>query len=204
MKNEKANAFGWTLVIIFLILATGYYIISNDFFFRSKFIQTAENIDKGINDIKYNAHTLSCPEKILPEKITIYEAEGWAGSVESLEYRYVILSNWKDGTDLYVDRDPMSPMTPYLNMFGPDCRKGKNEGENINYMYCDGLSYNNSVQQISTDGTIGKTSKEVYSISLELSPIEEEEWAVRGEGDNINRLKIYGNYTIVSSRCIER
>lgn len=76
-----------------------------------------------------------------------------------------------------------------------DCVKGSNKGENINYLYCKDLVYEQG-PLIDKEGFI-KSIKTNYTIDLILKPINEELYTKA----IINSPKTYRNYSVISASC---
>jgi hypothetical protein len=96
----------------------------------------------------------ACPEGIIPERFNINHVNNnW-----NIAYR----NNW-----LFPDIQNPSILGDGTEVGNTGiCSLGKNEGENVNYLYCNKISYRNT--PIISDGTIGKLVK--LNIDLVLDP----------------------------------
>lgn len=104
---------------------------------------------------KFPSLTISCQENIIPERMLISCSNG--------ANCHTIGGNWGS---LWDDGTPVG-LVGGATWDGKDRpHMGSFEGENKNYFYAYGLSYENT--PISSDGTIGKTKK--YTIDLILDP----------------------------------
>jgi len=169
--------------------------------------------------IKINIRDSYCKENIIPERILI--DEGIATTNQYAQNTLDFVGTWKDGIAIGGNDDGWGLTTA----FSSSCHRGGNEGENINYTYCDNLHYYKSTQKISKEGIIGEKVEKKYAISLILKP--EGSWVytdtvnlmsnkyypagngyirIAGEvsivkDDWFNQYNIYRNYSIVSYGC---
>jgi len=184
-------------------------------------------IKTSINNINLGKN--SCPEGIIPEKITLIEGtidNYWSHYSGKREYKLYsgdkeIVSTWDDGSKIIVP-DPL-----YFKNY---CRKGESIGENKNHYYCSNLKYDNLFEEIDKEGNIIKKNHIQYIVNFELKslgeivfieekrkliPLEEvgkprlnitgEAWAAEDKPESLVTAEyffpIYANYSVVSSSC---
>ncbi|GBE19645.1 MAG TPA: hypothetical protein ENG87_02275 [Candidatus Pacearchaeota archaeon] len=121
-----------------------------------------------------------CPSDIIPTFLSTEDYDSW------------------DGTGLYwYDGTPMSKYREYTHTPALDlCRKGKFEGENINYFYCNNLIYDKSETEISEEGKIGKTITTRYVINLEVKKYKDME-----KDAGIYGIQKWVEYQVTNSLC---
>jgi len=81
---------------------------------------------------------------------SILENDPWRATINSPE--------WKDGIEIGG--------IPRYSDFKQICRLGSKKGENINYRYCEGLTYFKNIQKTSENGQINGYDKNNYTITL--------------------------------------
>ena len=198
--NEKV----WIVVgIAFLVILSAYIYAYDLWGIRSVTDNISQKMEKKQAELTEKKNTLDCPEEIIPEKMVLFEAEGTAGNSESLSYRYKLKNDWKDGTAITYYLDEMGFFDAASKSLRPDCNKGNQQGENVNYLYCRNLVYEIEDTEIKKGGIVGETKNTEYKISLTLEPIENEEWFERSPRDE-NHVYIYGNYSVISSTCVKK
>ena len=202
----------WIIIgIVVLIFFVGYLILNNSSFEEQSYTESSNMGEPAISaDTRLSAN--SCPKEILPDKIILLNAEGFVMSKKPIEVYYttgkgvgiennykIINSQWKDGTPLTIFYDGYNVVT----MADPDCRKGNNQGENINYFYCKTLVYASEKKDIDNSGNILKIENTTYHVDIVLNPLEGEDWLESNQviGGDLH-VKFYANYSIVSSKCI--
>ena len=97
---------------------------------------------------------------------------------------------WSDGERMTIY--PPRASGEIISFSKSHCIKGSEEGQNINYYYCN-VGYSKTTTDISGEGEIGKTTTISYNIKLTL---EEKEHLRTIRGTSIDR------YNIISSTCI--
>ena len=195
----------WVFVFIVGSLIVSFLIYPQTFeSFKSNIKGITGNVVGNVEEIKEDLADKICPENIIPEKITLHEAEGTAGNPESLYYFWAIYNtNWEDETEIKrYEGETIDFFRAIDDSFGIKCRKGSEEGENTNYFYCDNLLYSPSKTKVNSEGVIESSEKSNYKINLVLEPIENEEWYIRKTIDK-NRVDIYGNYSVIGSFCLK-
>jgi hypothetical protein len=110
-----------------------------------------------------------CKENIIPEYLLV-----WTKYTDNHISEQIITSDWKDGTEI------VSPK--YYGNLNLICKIGSRTGENINYRYCNGLSYYNPIQKISDTGEIQEYEKNNYAINLTI------------EKDSYKKEQLQGGY----------
>lgn len=169
--------------IWFVILIIAGILFISYSFFGFDIIGKIKEIPSKISGSYTEITTLNddyCADNIIPEEVIfIY---GTHDSYRYYSYDY-LTSSWKDGTTIDIFGDS-------VDKFFYKCRNGEKEGENNNYLYCDGLKYSKTV--ISEDGTIGDTK--TYQINLILNKTRTEE---------LNKLQIKQTYKIIDYTCFK-
>jgi len=123
----------------------------------------------------------SCPDGVIPERFYLnHYNSAWDINVKDYFNPTEYETKWEDGT--LIPRET--------------CRLGKEDGENVNYLYCLNLPYSNT--PINPDGTIGK--KINLYIDLVLNP--NDNTIVEQDFSNIGRIIInISSIKIVDYRC---
>lgn len=190
-KKENLNTIVTILIIIILIsFVWGYNLLG---------IRTTinEGIDK-IQDLSLSSNVkITCPQGIIPQEIDLLEYEGSLWGYEEWGNGQIYAywpPSWLDGQKMTIY--PLSPKgTPgeVSDLTKSYCVKGSNEGQNINYYYCD-VGYSKTITDISEEGSIGETKTISYNIKLIL---EKQEHLKEIKKVSIDR------YEIISSECLK-
>ena len=190
MKKKNYKWF-WVLGVVVLISIVYIYDVGE--------IKTS--ISEEIKQIQENANIkemtggimdYECPKEIIPE--TFYMDNRFLsvitnGTETYTNYpeRVIYLDGfyWKDGVK--SDTSYWEGTNRYFN-----CHKGQYEGENINYIYCENLSYSKYTTPISEKGIIGETETFSYSIDLIM------------EEESVRNIKTFsrGNVPFSTNRVI--
>lgn len=177
-------------ILIFLMLL-GYFWALDFWGVRTAVQEGIEGIKEKQKQEEIEINTIECSKEIIPNKLEIYEGEGFSYEERSwIQYR-IMDEVWADDT-LILGKDE----TLYS-----DCRKGNEQDENINYLYCSNLYYNKKTTKISEEGIIGKQEVISYLIKLILKPKEQLVEKPFFEGDNFKRF--YRDYEVISATCIK-
>ena len=182
------------IVIIFIIFGLiyvwNYYLSPNSYgYFERNFLNYEEKPDTSSQGNK-----VKCPEEIIPEEfilnpeLTNFETFETSGRLQVRSLN--TLFKWKDGQNLHLD-----------------CHHGQYEGENINLVYCNDLSYSKTTTPIYESGIVGKTETISYVVDLVLKEksVEILELDMVGVGTDWTKPYIVEypitTYEIISSEC---
>ena len=135
-----------------------------------------------------------CKDNIIPEYLLVHTELGWKTLTSGLKDNPYVVNlyppKWKDGTEMVVG---------YYGDLDNVCRVGSRTGENVNYLYCDSLSYSNTTQKLSDTGQIQGYETRAYHINL---TIEKEPY----KKEQLQLQRSYGGgyflyYKVVDSKC---
>lgn len=136
-----------------------------------------------------------CPDEIVPETMELTQDlrtyETYISKGEEL-YSKNTYGRWKDGQKMLLFRH-MSAVGPNMYNF---CHQGYQEGENVNLVYCNEVTYNKVETLISEEGIVGKTKVTNYLVDFILEKGEQ-----IGVYYNIDGEQIASKYKIISAIC---
>jgi len=160
-KSNKKFLIG--IIVIILLAFIFAYDVAN--------IKTS--VQEGIVKIKSGSTTLNsknagfisnyCEENIIPNNFTFYKEQIISGvNEEALKSGVLQLLDpvWKDNRPIGKSPEGIPFMNPY------NCKRGENEGENINYLYCKNVGYSNQDKKMDSEGNILKIENINYRIDL--------------------------------------
>ena len=178
--NKHGTSFGQIILWLFLFVV-GSLIVSA--ILNPSTMTSIKNNVASIQPALASSNAKICPSNIIPERFAVSVSAGInspplviPGSITVNYY-----TSWEDGTAIEIDASRYHGDS----LLARECHSGSSEGENVNYVYCDNLLYNNN--PVSSDGTIGE--KISYRISLVL------------DSKDTNWNGINANMKIVSASC---
>lgn len=196
---------------ICVVIALLWYLVSTNLFFHDLAVSGASKLDNFFASIKNKANTNECPKEIIPDKLVLLNAQGDVMSQKALDdyfnsgegvgisdWHKIVTYSWKDGTALSIWSNP----NDIFSNAPPDCHKGSQEGENVNYCYTKPLIYSSETKNVDSQGNINGIKTINYHIELALNPLTNEEWVESsnlGQGESF--VHIYQNYSVVSAKC---
>lgn len=190
---EFKDIFLWLIVFIVGSLIVSFIIYPQSFqSFKLNIKRITGNVIDKIEEtkenLKENVADKTCPANIIPEKLILYEEKG------------IVDGKWKDGTEI-VRYESTSDISRFIDdtVYGITCARGNEEGENINYFYCDNLLYSPAKTGVNDEGVLESTGKMDYKINLVLESIEDEKWETNHPASGY--VKKFGNYSVIDSSC---
>jgi len=164
MKNKKGMSSWAGVLIVVGIIILLIFVINPDVSetLKGNSLESSEN---GGSLIQKVFDEIECPEGIIPDNITFYKNQMISGiDEEKMKTTGLFLLDpvWKDGTPFGMP----SGLT-YLG-FETDyyCHRGSGAGENINYFYCNDLTYSKEIKDIDPKGNILRIENKKYKIDL--------------------------------------
>lgn len=141
-----------------------------------------------------------CEENIIPSNFTFHDEQIISGiDEEALASGIIYLKEpvWKDGTKF--TEPPAGTPNPY------NCHSGKSEGENVNYLYCNGVGYQKEIKDIDAKGNVLKVEQRNYIVDLVIdmeNPLGERDLTrIDSYGFERNKEKLTFN-RVVSYKCM--
>ena len=158
-RRKKFPVWLIIIVIIILIAIVYAYDIGGLKTSTNKILNNINLSSSSSYSNSFRLNTKNCPSDIIPDKITIieYPVRDFIGS-------------WKDGTPINEYKSPDDYSIDILTIFNKQCHQGNNQGENINYFYCNNLFYSKNIQKINSNGDIISKYDNNYTINIILEP----------------------------------
>lgn len=161
------------IIVIAIIVVSAY---------DTKDIKT--KIKDSIKDIEFSKSSSAvkissnyCEENIVPDNFTMYTnpkpmtmgdnkpqiiSDIDRGAYQRVGALWLQDPVWKDGTKFGDSTSGSQFTNPY------DCRMGKSEGENTNYLYCFNIGYSKEVKEIDSDGNILNINNYEYRVDITI------------------------------------
>lgn len=126
---------------------------------------------------------------------------------------YYIKQKWADNSEIgFYNEEGTIPSA--LNYANDNCIVGSNEGENINYLYCQPFTYSNTKTKIADEGTIEEKENINYKITLilERKPLDveleytcalQDMWLAECPIESRHLTNIITKHKIISAECEE-
>jgi len=216
--------FVWLFIFIIGSLIVNFLIHPYSFnSFKSNAKSISEDIIDNVksfeNDVQQKSTQLEidnyCEENIIPEELkvwryyTIEEATRYSGNMGEQKITNSVEPDirgnfenpkWKDGTDMVIQLNSV-----FKPSFKSNCRIGNKEGENINYIYCEGFRYFKTLQKTSENEEIQGYDENNYIITLivEKDAYKKEPIYRTDYHDRNLEFGYYFYYKIIDYKCLK-